>query len=116
MGEQKGMMRDLGDDPMMPRSGIALTIAQARASLREPSRPYTPADALHNRSLFRGQEYGASRPTTGDWYNLGLRPETAAPTPRASNQETSPDVDRKHTYVDGGAEVFDVSAAQDAET
>lgn len=102
------------EDPMMPRTGIALTIAQARASLREPSRPYTPADAMHNRSLFVGQEYGSSRPTTGDCYNIGFRPETAAPTPR--NQEPVSSTDQKHMYVAGGAEVFDVAAAQEAES
>jgi len=100
-------------DPMMPRTGIALTIAQARASLREPSRPYTPADALHNRSLFSGQEYGASRPNTGDCYNIGLRPETAAPTPRAQEDyEPASAAEQQYMYQAGSAEVFDVAAAQ----
>jgi len=109
--------RGSDNDPMMPRTGISLTIAQARASLREPSRPYTPADALHNRSLFLGQEYGSSRPTTGDCHNIGLRPETAAPTPRNQVQEKDAYsvAEKQHMYVAGGAEVFDVSAAQDEE-
>merc|ERR1719460_2072337 len=102
---------------MMPRTGIALTIAQARASLREPSRPYTPADSLHNRSLFRGQEYGASRPSTGDCYNMGFRPETAEPTQGGSRNKAQADpytaADRQHMYTTGGAEVFNVSACHD---
>merc|ERR1711871_598523 len=121
MGLEAWAMRGSDDyddvDPMMPRTGIALTIAQARASLREPSRPYTPADALHNRSLFRGQEYGASRPTTGDCYNIGFRPETSAPTPRqkAAQADEYSAADRQHMYSSGGADVFDVSAAQEAD-
>merc|ERR1719487_690269 len=109
---------DYQDDPMMPKSGIALTIAQARASLREPSRPYTPADSLNSRSLFRGQEYGAARPSTGDCHNMGFRPETAGGSIQQGSLNQGDDysaADREHMYTTGGAEVFNVEAAQEAE-
>eukprot|EP00930_Biecheleria_cincta_P018038 TRINITY_DN14177_c0_g1_i2.p1 TRINITY_DN14177_c0_g1~~TRINITY_DN14177_c0_g1_i2.p1 ORF type:complete len:868 (-),score=162.47 TRINITY_DN14177_c0_g1_i2:21-2624(-) len=56
------------DDPLgdpyvkaLERSSIAQTIKAARASLAEPSRPFTPLD----RSLFRGtNDSGDSRPTS----------------------------------------------------
>ena len=92
------MMRGLGqsrgpgdddEDPMLKGRGtIANTIAQvpasplrkfpsgvhtpsvcqARASLLDPSRPFTPADALNHRSIFKGHEYGDHRPQTSDCY------------------------------------------------
>ena len=66
MVDQSQSHADAGDvDPMantLSRSRIAQTLREARASLANPSRPFTPAD----RSLFqRGDELGASRPSSG---------------------------------------------------
>ena len=71
----------LGDSGWKPRSSQYNTIAQARASLSEPSRPYTPAE--HGRSLFRTPAVNASglasslqRPDTSNSYDL-LRPTSS---------------------------------------
>ncbi len=80
----------MDDDPMLKGRGtIANTLAQvwalsslcrsqhfsqARASLLEPSRPFTPADSANSRSLFKGQEYTGFRPQTADCYKCSPRP------------------------------------------
>ena len=54
-----------------PMSGsIAQTLAQARASLKEPSRPFTPAATAASRDLFNTvgtDRPGSSRPTSGGY-------------------------------------------------
>ena len=49
------------ENPGAARGGVASVLAGARASLVNPSRPYTPADAL--RPLFAGTDY-SSRPSS----------------------------------------------------
>ena len=53
-----------GDDPFSlggmeaPAQGsIASVLSAARASLKEPSRPYTPAETRQSRSQFDGTDY-----------------------------------------------------------
>eukprot|EP00441_Pelagodinium_beii_P035253 CAMPEP_0197633012 /NCGR_PEP_ID=MMETSP1338-20131121/9484_1 /TAXON_ID=43686 ORGANISM="Pelagodinium beii, Strain RCC1491" /NCGR_SAMPLE_ID=MMETSP1338 /ASSEMBLY_ACC=CAM_ASM_000754 /LENGTH=882 /DNA_ID=CAMNT_0043204595 /DNA_START=1 /DNA_END=2649 /DNA_ORIENTATION=- len=82
------MSHDLAGDPIvkaLEKSTIAQTLKAARASLAEPSRPFTPLD----RSLFqRPSEGGDSRPTSSygvdqlafvrdTFGNSGGRPESA---------------------------------------
>ena len=64
----RGMRRSRDRDALDPfenpgaaRGGVASVLAGARASLVNPSRPYTPADAL--RPLFAGSDY-SSRPSS----------------------------------------------------
>eukprot|EP00658_Telonema_sp_P-2_P014551 TRINITY_DN15531_c0_g1_i19.p1 TRINITY_DN15531_c0_g1~~TRINITY_DN15531_c0_g1_i19.p1 ORF type:complete len:771 (-),score=188.37 TRINITY_DN15531_c0_g1_i19:75-2387(-) len=70
---------------MTPRGTIANTLAQARASLLEPSRPFTPADSANSRSLFKGSDY-AHRPATADCYDINMRPDTSYTREPLSNQ------------------------------
>merc|ERR1711959_170624 len=77
----------LDDDPMLKGRGtIANTLAQARASLLDPSRPFTPAESANSRSLFKGSEYSGFRPQTSDCYNLAMRPDTSYSREPLSNQ------------------------------
>jgi hypothetical protein len=88
MAEQDPMLRAL------ERSTIAQTLKAARASLAEPSRPYTPLD----RSLFQHGESSPSRPTSSysmdqlsfvrDTY--GNRPESARSTRSSRSRAFEP--------------------------
>jgi len=101
---------DDDEDPMLKGRGtIANTIAQARASLLDPSRPFTPADALNNRSLFKGHEYGDHRPQTSDCYNIPMRPDTVPSDPQG---EMDMGESADYMYSEGGADVYDVHAEQ----
>ena len=57
-------VRDMSNFSELPgRGSIGQTLAQARASLKEPSRPFTPAETRLSRALLNGADYRpASRP------------------------------------------------------
>ena len=57
-------VRDMSNFSELPgRGSIGQTLAQARASLKDPSRPFTPAETRLSRALLNGADYRpASRP------------------------------------------------------
>mmetsp|Transcript_104392 Transcript_104392/g.225237 ORF Transcript_104392/g.225237 Transcript_104392/m.225237 type:complete len:884 (-) Transcript_104392:18-2669(-) len=115
-------MDDLGDDPIvraLERSTIAQTLKAARASLAEPSRPFTPLD----RSLFQQSDVGnPQRPTSSysvDQLRFGLgtaRPDSSRSS-RSSRQnrfsETILEEDESYRR-DGGADVLTLDRDDDS--
>ena len=76
-GARKAQAESIG------RSRIHEAIAQARASLAEPSRPFTPADPGRHLLRGRGGSFDGSRPSSafpsrGNFAEAGGSPDSAA--------------------------------------
>lgn len=114
----------MDEDPILKaleRSTIAQTLKAARASLAEPSRPFTPLD----RSLFQQGDASPSRPSSSYSVNqlsfvrdtYGNRPESARSSrssrSRAFETISEEGLDEGAYSREGGADVLRISGGED---